>query len=57
MSANTNYFKLGVFVLCAIGILIAAIIVLSSGLLGSDAILLETYIDESVQGLSTSTFS
>jgi len=52
MTAKTNYFKIGVFVIAAIFILIAAIIVLSQSALNKDVLILETYIDESVQGLA-----
>jgi len=48
---KTNYFKLGLFVIVASGILVVGVIVLSAGLLARDVILVETYMDESVQGL------
>ncbi len=52
MESRNNYFKLGVFVLATVALVVAGIIVLGSGLLGEEHILLETYITESVQGLS-----
>lgn len=52
MSARTNYFKLGLFVLASVGFIIAGIIVLSAGALKEEQVLMETYITESVQGLS-----
>lgn len=52
MSAGSNYFKVGVFVLVTVGLVVAGIIVLSAGALKEEQILMETYIAESVQGLS-----
>ncbi|MCK4958127.1 MAG: MCE family protein [Planctomycetes bacterium] len=52
MSTKTHHFKLGLFVICTVLMLIAGIIVLSARLFVQDTLLLETYIDESVQGLS-----
>jgi phospholipid/cholesterol/gamma-HCH transport system substrate-binding protein len=52
MSAKSNYFKVGVFVLATVGLIIAGIIWLSAGALKEEQILMETYIAESVQGLS-----
>ncbi len=51
MSAKSHYFKIGVFVIVAVNILILGIIVLGAGTLFREKIMLETYIDESVQGL------
>ena len=52
MATKANYFKIGVFVLATTAILTAGIIALSSGFLTRETLLFETYIDESVQGLS-----
>ena len=52
MKTKANYFKIGVFVLLAIGVLLAGLIALSARELIRDTVLLETYIDESVLGLS-----
>ncbi|RKY09163.1 MAG: hypothetical protein DRP66_02900 [Planctomycetota bacterium] len=52
MSTRANYFKIGVFIIVVFAILAVGIIVLSAGALTRDPLLLETYIDESVQGLS-----
>ncbi|MBE0535510.1 MAG: MCE family protein [Phycisphaerae bacterium] len=52
MSIKANYFKIGAFVIATVTILLGGIIVLSAGLLTRDTLLLETYMDESVQGLS-----
>jgi len=52
MSARSNNFKVGLFVLATVGLVVAGIIVLSAGALKEEQILMETYIAESVQGLS-----
>ncbi len=52
MSTKANYFKIGVFIIVVLSMLVVGIIVLSAGVLTKDTLLLETYIDESVQGLS-----
>jgi len=52
MKTKANYFKIGLFVLAAVGLLIAGLIALSARELIRDTVLLETYIDESVLGLS-----
>lgn len=52
MNTKSNYFKIGVFVLGTIVVLVAGIIALSAAELNRDVVLLETYLDESVQGLS-----
>ena len=52
MSTKTSYFKLGLFVLAAIVLAVAGILVLGVGALMRETIALETYLDESVQGLS-----
>lgn len=52
MNAKSSYFKLGLFVLGAILLAVAGILVLGAGALMRDTIDLETYLDESVQGLS-----
>ena len=51
MSARANYFKIGVFVSSAIILALIAIVYLGAGALFREKIMMETYIDESVQGL------
>jgi len=51
MTDRTNYFKIGMFVLLAIGMAIAAILALGAKELFRKEILIETYFNESVQGL------
>lgn len=51
MSAKANYFKIGVFVIAATVIIIAGIVVLGAGELFRPEVLVETYFDDSVQGL------
>ena len=52
MKKDGTYFKIGVFVIASLAVLITGILFVSADTIGGDAILLETYIDESVQGLS-----
>ncbi len=52
MKQNTTYFKVGLFVLlCAAG-LVAGLIFFGADVIGRQVMYVETYIDESVQGLS-----
>lgn len=51
MSAKANYFKIGVFVISAAIIAIIAIIALGAGSFFQKKIIMETYMDGSVQGL------
>jgi len=52
-NSNPNYFRLGVFVLAAIGVLVAVILIFGSGQLFKKSFLIETYIKQSVTGLDT----
>ncbi len=52
MSAKANHFKIGIFVLGAIALIVAGIVILSSDRLFERTITMETYFDESVQGLT-----
>ncbi len=51
MSARANYFKIGIFVISAAVIAIIAIVALGVGTFFQKKIMMETYIDGSVQGL------
>lgn len=51
MSEKVHYFKLGLFVIIALGLSVAGIIALSAGLFSKPNLMMETYLDESVQGL------
>lgn len=51
MSAKANYFKLGLFIMLAIVLGIAAVLVLGAGRLFHKKYLIETYLDQSVQGI------
>ncbi len=51
MSARANYFKIGIFVISAAVIAIIAIVALGVGTFFQKKMMLETYIDGSVQGL------
>lgn len=50
-NSNPNYFRLGVFVLAAIGALIAIILIFGSGQIFKKSFTIETYIKQSVTGL------
>jgi paraquat-inducible protein B len=50
-NSNPNYFRLGVFVLAAIGALVAIILIFGSGQLFKKSFMVETYIKQSVTGL------
>ena len=49
---KANYFKVGLFVLVAGAVLVAAIVVLGAGYIGRTVVHFETYFDESVSGLT-----
>jgi phospholipid/cholesterol/gamma-HCH transport system substrate-binding protein/paraquat-inducible protein B len=52
MSSNsTSYFKVGLFVIFSMALLIAAIILFGAGEVFQQKAYLETYVDESVQGV------
>lgn len=51
MSSKANYFKIGLFVISAVTIGVVAIVVLGVGAIFQKKVLMETYIEESVQGL------
>ncbi|MBU3624253.1 MlaD family protein [Polynucleobacter sp. AP-Latsch-80-C2] len=52
-NSNPNYFRLGVFVLAAIGVLIAVVLIFGSGKFFKKSFYLETYIKQSVTGLDS----
>jgi ABC-type transporter Mla subunit MlaD len=52
-NSNPNYFRLGVFVLAAIGILIAVILIFGGGKIFQRSFMIETYLKQSVTGLDT----
>jgi len=51
MSQKANYFKIGLFIVSAVGLFLVGIIVLSVGVLSKQDLIMETYLDGSVQGL------
>lgn len=51
MSERVRYVRLGVFVLAGTALLVAAVLVLGAGVFSTGGIMIETYVDESVQGL------
>lgn len=52
MNKKTNYFKIGVFTLASITLVIIFCLLLGMGHLFQHSLLVETYFDESIQGLS-----
>jgi ABC-type transporter Mla subunit MlaD len=50
-NSNPNYFRLGLFVLAAIGALLAVILIFGSGQLFKKSYMVETYVKQSVTGL------
>jgi len=51
MSAKANYFKLGLFIIIAVVIGVLGVLVLGAGKLFEKHIIMETYLNESVQGV------
>lgn len=51
MSAKANFFKIGLFTIGAIVALVILLVILGSGRLFQSKVLMETYVNESVQGL------
>ena len=51
MSAKANYFRLGIFIIVASAIFVAIVLALGAGNVFKRTITIETYFDESVQGL------
>ena len=52
MSTKPNYFKLGLFILIALFLLVAAIILFGSGVFEEEKTLFETYFADPVPGLA-----
>lgn len=52
-NSNPNYFRLGIFVLAAIGVLLAIILIFGSGQFFKKSFTVETYVKQSVTGLDT----
>lgn len=52
MNTKANYLKIGLFVIAAIVVTVMTVVIVGAGMIGKDKVYLETYIDESVQGLS-----
>jgi paraquat-inducible protein B len=53
MSQQANYFRLGLFIIASIAVFVGIVLALSAGQLFSHTVVLETYFNESVQGLDT----
>jgi phospholipid/cholesterol/gamma-HCH transport system substrate-binding protein len=50
-NSNPNYFRLGIFVLAAIGALLSIILIFGSGQIFKQSFMVETYVKQSVTGL------
>ncbi len=53
MHRKPSYFKIGVFVLLAVALLLVGVVIFGSGLFRRDALKFETYFNESITGLTT----
>ena len=51
MSQKANHFKIGVFVLAGTAVLVAGLIIYGAGQVFQKGVMMETYMDQSVQGL------
>lgn len=51
MSARANYFKIGLFIIVGVILTVMGVVVLKAGSLFEKRFIMETYFDESVQGL------
>ncbi|MHC4744953.1 MAG: MlaD family protein, partial [Planctomycetota bacterium] len=52
MNGNPNYFKIGLFVIIAVCLVVASVVVFGSGLFTEEKLYFETYFDSSVTGLA-----
>jgi paraquat-inducible protein B len=52
MSKQANYFKIGLFIIAGVGLILAGVVALGTASLFEDTTTVETYFQESVQGLS-----
>ncbi|MHC4293670.1 MAG: MlaD family protein, partial [Planctomycetota bacterium] len=53
MTAKPNYFKIGLFILIAIVLIVATVIIWGAGIFAKDKTYFETYFDSNVSGLVT----
>jgi paraquat-inducible protein B len=52
MGTKPNYFKIGIFVIVAVILILTAVVIWGSGLFAEEKVYFETYFNESVSGLS-----
>lgn len=52
MDAKPHYFKIGLFVLAAVVLIVVAVVIFGAGLLAQDQLYFESYFAESITGLS-----
>jgi phospholipid/cholesterol/gamma-HCH transport system substrate-binding protein/paraquat-inducible protein B len=55
MKSKAHYFRIGLFALFMLALLIVGLVLINADVFKGDRILIETYLDESVQGLSVGT--
>lgn len=55
MSDDTSYFKIGSFVLVGLGLIVFALLIFGSSKLFQPVVYIETYFEESIQGISEGT--
>jgi len=55
MKSTAHYFRIGLFALFMLALLVVGLILVNADIFRGDRILIETYLDESVQGLTTGT--
>jgi ABC-type transporter Mla subunit MlaD len=55
MKSNAHYFRIGLFVIVILILLTLGLLLVSTDVFKGDRFLVETYIDESVQGLGVGT--
>jgi phospholipid/cholesterol/gamma-HCH transport system substrate-binding protein/paraquat-inducible protein B len=51
MKSNAHYYRIGLFVIVILALLITGLILVSADVFGGERFIVETYVDESVQGL------
>ena len=52
MNSKVNYFKIGLFTIISIALIVASLIIFGSGLFAKEKVYFETYFDQSVHGLN-----
>ncbi len=53
MSTKPNYFKIGLFIIISVTLIVVAVVIWGAGFFTKDKIYFETYFDSSVSGLDS----